>query len=161
MIKTKTVERQIILDAFTVDINNGKIYWLRPRYSSLVGVEAGRVNHGYRFVRFKVDKKFSTFSSHRIIFFIATGLWPEQIDHVNGIKTDNRIENLRITDHRRNQQNRWHQRAGSLVGTDWLKGKKRWRAQIQINKKRITLGTYHTAQEAHERYLKALKDFNV
>ena len=43
---------------------------------------------------------------HRLVFFLVTGRFPKEIDHINGIKTDNRIENLREVSGSENCQNR-------------------------------------------------------
>lgn len=49
---------------------------------------------------------------------------------------------------------------GHLAGTTYDKHNKRWRSQIQLNGKQITIGYYLTQQEAHEAYLKALEKIN-
>ena len=43
---------------------------------------------------------------HRLVFFLVTGRFPKEIDHINGIKTDNRIENLREVSHSENEANK-------------------------------------------------------
>ena len=73
-----------------------------------------------------------------------------EIDHINGNKIDNRIENLRLVTHRKNQQNRKTHRAGRLTGTCYDKIRHNWKSTIQINKTNIAIGYYKTEQEAHE-----------
>jgi len=72
------------------------------------------------------------------------------IDHINGDKLDNRVENLRITTHQGNQQNQT-----KAKGYYWNNEKNKWRASIGINGKLIHLGYYDTEEEAHEAYLRA------
>ena len=62
--------------------------------------------NGYVFVcvyfrgeRFKIQK-------HRLVFFLVHGRFPKEIDHLNGIKTDNRIENLREVSRSENEANK-------------------------------------------------------
>jgi hypothetical protein len=86
-----------------------------------------------------------------------------EIDHINGNKIDNRIDNLRLVTHRKNLQNRKTHRAGKLVGTCYNKIYHNdkiyhyWLSQIKINSKRIYLGLYKTEKEAHEAYKIACK----
>lgn len=77
------------------------------------------------------------------------------IDHENGDKLDNRIENLKLTTQRENQQNRHKHRNGRLTRCRLhMCGK--WEAYIQINGKKISLGLFNTEAEAHETYNEAL-----
>jgi hypothetical protein len=103
---------------------------------------------------------------HVIIWILSTGEDIPQgmeIDHINGNKIDNRIENLRIVTRRGNQQNRKTHRAGRLTGTCYNKIYHDdkiyhyWKSTIQINKTRIGIGRYKTEQEAHEAYKIACK----
>jgi hypothetical protein len=90
---------------------------------------------------------------HNIIWVLSTGKDIPQgleIDHINGNKLDNRIENLRLVTHRVNGQNRKEHRDGQLVG--FYKRDKKYYSRILINSKRIHVGYYETAQEAHRAY---------
>ena len=78
-----------------------------------------------------------------------------EIDHINGNKIDNRIENLRLVTTRRNQQNQKKHREGQLVGCYFSNGKHQ--AQIKISGKMIYLGRYKTERQAHEAYKIACK----
>lgn len=79
-----------------------------------------------------------------------------QIDHINGIKTDNRICNLRLvngqSDNLQNICIKSNNKSG-YTGVYFNKRDKVWLAQIGLNKKRKTIGTFATAKEAHEAYL--------
>ena len=97
---------------------------------------------------------------HVIVWILSTGKDIPQgyeLDHINGNKIDNRIENLRIVTKRGNQQNRKTHRAGRLAGTYYNKIYHYWRSQIAIDKTRIGLGCYKTEQEAHKAYKIACK----
>jgi hypothetical protein len=69
------------------------------------------------------------------------------IDHINGVKTDNRVDNLRIVTQQKNCENR-RSKGYHKIG-------KKWRAQIKVNKKKHHLGYFDTEQEAHAAYLDA------
>ena len=97
---------------------------------------------------------------HVIIWILSTGEDIPQgmeIDHINGNKLDNRIENLRVVSHRINTQNKKVHRDGNLVGSGFDKRDKRYRPKIQINSKDIYLGCFNTEQEAHKAYKIACK----
>jgi len=85
---------------------------------------------------------------HRLIalHFISNPDNLPQVDHINGIRTDNRIENLRWVT---NQQNQWNRNSkGYSIARN---GK--YYSQIHQDGKSIYLGTYDTEEEAHQAYL--------
>ena len=79
---------------------------------------------------------------HRIAWFLHYGAWPKQtIDHINRIKDDNRISNLRDVSHFVNTQNRSDNKSG-VVGVYWDATKEKWRAKIRKDGKMIGLGYF-------------------
>lgn len=89
--------------------------------------------------------------AHRLAWLYVYGEWPKnQIDHINRIKTDNKIKNLRDVTNSTNQHNnaiRRHNTSGT-TGVMTLKSKNSWGAQIYVNNKRIYLGVFKTKEEA-------------
>lgn len=121
-----------------------------------VGGVAGGLNE-YGYILIQVNKK--DYRAHRLAWLYVYGVWPKgQIDLINGVKTDNRIGNLRDVTNRQNQQNTYKHRNGKLVGATYHKHNKKWVSQIYINGKQINLGYFNTEQEAHEAYLKFLEE---
>lgn len=98
---------------------------------------------------------------HRVIWFMHTGENPPMIDHINGNKSDNRIENLRAVDCRANQQNRKEHREGKLLGALWSKRDKLWSSRFVENGKKVHLGTFPSAIAAHEAYLSAISNLKT
>lgn len=78
-----------------------------------------------------------------------------QIDHINGLRDDNRIENLRLVS---NQQNSFN-RKDTKGYTKRKNGK--FRAKINLNGNQISLGEYFTQEEAHDAYLTAKEKYHI
>ena len=96
-----TYERAIEL----LDYNrvNGKLYWKKPGPKRTVGAEPGHADHlGYR----RIMINYKMYLAHRLIWLLNYKEWPAQdIDHINGNPSDNRLENLRLASHTLNMQN--------------------------------------------------------
>lgn len=94
---------------------------------------------------------------HRIIWEHVHGAIPEgqEVDHVNGIRHDNRIVNLRLVTHRQNLQNRHHAQSNSKslckgVWLDNISGK--WRTDIRHMGVSYHIGRFTTIEEAQAAY---------
>jgi hypothetical protein len=89
---------------------------------------------------------------HRIIWSLVHGDIPEGyvIDHIDGDGCNNRIENLRCVTPQINSRNRKlpSTNTSGVMGVNWIKKKRRWRACIHHAGKFTALGTYKTFKEA-------------
>lgn len=87
---------------------------------------------------------------HRVIWFMQTGYWPDQVDHLNHDRSDNRWENLREVGSRENQLNMTRNRKNNSTGVLGVRElpSGRFNATIMVNRKQISLGTYETLEEA-------------
>jgi hypothetical protein len=89
--------------------------------------------------------------AHRIIWLMQTGHWPEgEIDHINGVPSDNRWINLREVSHVQNLRNKSQQanNTSGVNGVYWSKRHCKWRAMISVDGKLISLGYFSTVDEA-------------
>lgn len=89
--------------------------------------------------------------AHRIAWAIHHGAWPcKQIDHINGVRSDNRIENLRDVTWSENQRNvkRKSTNTSGVTGVSWFKELGKWRADICINGKNYYLGSFSSKRDA-------------
>ena len=82
------------------------------------------------------------------------------IDHINDIKNDNRVENLKIVTTRQNSYKTKNNKSSVYKGVSWFKSKQKWFSRIYINGKVKCLGYYTSEIEAHQSYLNALKEIN-
>ena len=88
---------------------------------------------------------------HRLVWLYVHGVWPTgQIDHINHIKSDNRIINLRDVSCAQNHQNRARKTksASGYLGVTWHKRDKRWQAHIEVNGKSTNLGLFQNLDDA-------------
>jgi hypothetical protein len=82
------------------------------------------------------------YKSHRVAWCMTHGAWPDdQIDHINGVRSDNRIENLRAVSQIENSRNmrRLSNNKSGVTGVNWDKKNWRWVATISVNNKSIHL----------------------
>lgn len=97
------------------------------------------------------------FMAHRLAFLYMTGRWPpEDIDHIDGDRSNNRWANLRPTSRAVNLQNQRRARSNNIAGFLGVKlHRKRFQARIRVNKKEIYLGVFDTPEQAHAAYIEA------
>jgi hypothetical protein len=100
------------------------------------------------------------YRAHRLVWLYVHGEWPDnEIDHINGDGTDNRIANLRLATRSQNVGNTRtpkHNTSG-FKGAYWNKRAGRWFAQIRHQKKQYHLGHFDTVEEAHAAYAEAAR----
>jgi hypothetical protein len=80
------------------------------------------------------------------------------IDHINEVKTDNRLENLRLIGHRENVARSMKNNTSTYVGVSWSKNAKKWISQITIEGKTKYLGLFDNEEDANKKYLETLKN---
>lgn len=106
---------------------------------AVIGSVAGYKDfEGY--ITIRIDEK--SYKAHRLAWLYSYGEWPkQQIDHINKIRSDNRLSNLRDVSSRQKNCNRTTNTSG-YPGVSWHKEAKRWRATIYVNGSRYHLGLF-------------------
>jgi hypothetical protein len=92
-----------------------------------------------------------TLRAQRVAWAISYGVWPTgDVDHINGVKTDNRICNLRDVPRQVNSQNRRRRQNNSsgFNGVRLMPHNGRWRATIQADGQNVHLGVFETKEDA-------------
>lgn len=175
--ETKSVEDippVLLLELLECDPLKGKLFWLErtptlvnesknrsaehicAQWNSVrVGKEAfiNKSSHGY--LRGSLYNK--RYYAHRVIWAMVNLEWPRNlIDHVNGNKMDNRIDNLREAT---TAQNSWNQgisksNTSGYKGVCWCNTTKKWLSYINIDSKLKMLGSFDSPAVAHEMYKK-------
>lgn len=98
---------------------------------------------------------------HRLIWKYMTNEDPDEIDHINGDKTDNRWYNLRNVNRKTNNRNtkkRSDNKSG-FNGVYWEENRNKWTALVGIDSKQIRIGTYDTPQEAADARREFIAEF--
>ena len=146
------------------DPETGRLTWKKLRNTRRIGEEAKSLDvAGY----VQVNISGTLVKGHRLAWLLHYGAWPDgDIDHINGVRNDNRISNLRSVSGKVNCQNH---RVGSrpsvtgLIGVH-LQGRgsanKRYRAKIWVDGRQIHLGGYTTPDEAHAAYVLAKRKYH-
>ena len=141
------------LDLLSYDKNSGSLTWNedRGRTAKKGSIAGTKTKLGY--VRVWLSGK--TYPAHKIAWFLHFNQWPEYIDHINGIRDDNRISNLRLSNPVKNSRNRKRPSNNTSGCTGVYKySDKSWQARIHDNGKTVILGMFSTFDEAK----KARKD---
>lgn len=89
-----------------------------------------------------------TYRVHRLVFLYFHGFMPPQVDHIDGNRTNNRIENLREATSSQNNQNRKPTGSSGIKGVVWHKQSKKWVASICVNRKSVHLGSFLSIEDA-------------
>lgn len=143
-----------LIEAFSYDPESGILF-----YRGSGRIASNKDDRGY----IRVSYHGKILKAHRVAWAIYHGIMPcLDIDHINGVKSDNRIGNLREVSHRQNQQNRRSAQSNNLCGFLGVQKRgNRYRATIKSGGKNITLGTFNSPEEAHDAYLKSKRELHL
>lgn len=143
-------DREALMRALSYDPETGVFRWNEKRKNIVPGEVAGGLDKdGYWLIQ--VNGK--NYRAHRLAWFFVHGEWPASLlDHKNRIKSDNRIDNLRLSSKFQNAFNVSPERNNSsgVMGVSWCAQTGRWKAQINVGKKTLNLGRYKTIELARE-----------
>jgi hypothetical protein len=146
---------EYLREILSYDKETGLFYWKLPRQCIRVGNIAGTKNKdGY--IRIRIDQE--RYSAHRVAWYFLTNTDPgyKQVDHINGVKYDNRASNLRLatgSQNRANSSKNKNNKSG-YKGVYFQKNHNKWYAVIKINYKKIHIGYFDSPELAHIAYCK-------
>lgn len=149
------ISHERLLEVLRWDGRERRFFWRISIAQRKAGSLAGSYDaDGYRHIT--IDKK--NYFEHRLSWFYAKGEWPRgQVDHINCIRDDNRIENLRDVDPKTNRQNMRKPTAknkSGFLGVSPLR-EGGWAAFITIDGKQKRLGAFSSPELASAAYVSA------
>lgn len=131
----------------------GEFRWRvgRNGYKGLIrpGFLAGTIIPSTGYTAISLDQK--VYTAHRLAFFWVTGEWPpEEVDHIDGNRTNNRWSNLRLATRSQNMGNtpKYRNNTSGHKGVFWHKKACKWMVQIQVQGKLKYLGLFVSFEEA-------------
>ncbi|CAN7517413.1 HNH endonuclease [Brucella pseudogrignonensis] len=165
---------EVLRQLLNYDPETGKLFW-KERGAEIIADERIRNSWnsawaekeaftciapvGYRQGNLMMKRQYA----HRVAWAIFYGEWPIlHIDHINGDRTDNRIENLRQANRNNNQHNQGLRKSNTsgFKGVSWNRQCEKWAAWICVGGKQRYLGLHATAEDAHAAYCDAAKRFH-
>ena len=120
----------------------GKLFNNANRGKGKMGGEAGsNHNKGYRWV-FVDGRRYLT---HRVIWMMLYGNWPREIDHINHLRADNRLKNLREVSQTENfrNQTKYTNNTSGVCGVVFNKRSGKWKAQMRVCGQSKGFGEYY------------------
>ena len=147
------ITQKRLKELFDYDDSTGNLVWKVNRGTNKMIKKMAGTAASKGYWRMYVDYKW--YQAHRLVWLWHHGFMPKKyLDHINGVRHDNRIENLREATHSENAQNQKKANTRNLSGLLGVsKDRKRWRSEIKINDRRIHIGMFATPEEAHLAYL--------
>jgi hypothetical protein len=157
--KKYTLSHDFLLSSLIYDAETGLFTRKKSSRGAKIGDIAGwKEPDGYVRITFNGFR----YCAHKLAWFYVTGAWPdEEIDHIDGVKSNNIYKNLRKANRSENRQN---MRTASSRNKSGLLGvstqKNGYISTICINGTSKYLGFYKTKEDAHAAYLKAKSDIH-
>lgn len=160
------ISHEELLDTLTYNPDTGAFFWKNKGRGRQLNKEVGSWDmYGYKTVRLGKQNNNKSYKLHRLAWFYATGEWPKHdIDHLNGIRHDNRMENLRDVPRKMNLENQRKIKnrptKTGLIGAYFDSRKDMFYSRISHHDKSIYLGSFKTAEEAHNKYMETKRQIH-
>lgn len=157
------VTQEFVKHLFWYDPLSGILRWRNTRANNTKPWSiAGTSSNSNGYVQVKIGNDVCL--AHRLIWIYVYGSLPEcEIDHINRVRTDNRLVNLRSVSRSENKQNKslGRNNTSGIKGVRFCNRHNKWRAQITLNYKLMHLGTFETAEEAIAARMTAQKALHI
>ena len=144
-------------------IKNRKAEYLLKGKDIKFSIDGG----GYKKVKLSINGNKKDIKVHKLVAITFMNHKPNGfinvIDHIDGDKLNNELNNLQIISNRENTSKGYDniETTSSYTGVSYEKQHKSWRARIYINGKNLSIGTYKNEKEASNAYNIALSNINL
>lgn len=152
--------KDLLKELLCYDEGTGIFAWSEKQHKGVRGKVAGTLDkEGYVILSVKGKK----YKAHRVAWFFVYGDFPDQeIDHIDGQKTNNKISNLRQATRQQNQSNIYRPQSINKLGIRGVcKHRGKFMANIKINGKNFYLGLFDTKEIAQQAYLSAKHKYQL
>lgn len=149
------VVKSMVFDRLSYDGETGDISWKKARCKARIGLVSRSLDvSGYIQVNMGSG---IVLKGHRVAWLFAYGEWPNgHIDHINGIRDDNSINNLRVVTNAINCQNKRNplpSNKSGFLGVSLHKPSNKWLASCMLDRKQYRAGYFDDPEEAHRAYV--------
>mgnify|MGYP000287579988 CR=1 FL=1 len=146
------IDFTLLRELLEYDPDTGNFFWKVGGTGRKIGAKAGtKRSDGYHYLT--INNK--EYSAHRLAWLYMFNEWPDlHIDHINRVKNDNRLSNLRLVTTSQNFQNITKPKGKNPYLGVYRYGS-RWQSRIRHSGKNWSLGIFDTAEEARDAYLVA------
>lgn len=152
-------EKQWMKDNISYDTETGNLFWTIPRlHGPKTTWFLGYINmNGYMCFTRSFGGRGFYYRNHRVVWFLHYGYVPDFLDHIDGDRLNNRVENLRPATNGLNQRNKLSTGSCKFKGVDLVKGKY-YRSRLVRNGKEIRGGYFKTPEDAARAYDKFVEE---
>jgi len=151
------ITQELLRSLFDYDSATGSLVRIKTTSSKAQAGSIAGSKKGHKYARVSVNNKL--YYAHHVVWIWHYGILPEEIDHINRDRFDNRIENLRATDRSANNINtkvRCDNTSG-VSGVYWEKRYSKWCVRIGVNGKLKHIGYYDSLETAKQKREEAIK----
>lgn len=166
MAKKPIPSPEVVRQLMTYNPDTGKLFWKeRPKELFKYPAQADRWNNHYAGKEAFTPTNSTNYHTgaiwgkmllaHRVAWAIHYGQWPDQfLDHINGVRTDNRICNLREATQAENRCNAvvGSNSASGVKGVRWDARESKWQARVTVSRKQKHLGYFDNIEDAAAAY---------
>ena len=155
--RKESITQAELKELLDYDPDTGIFKWKVCRGGKQIGRVAGYMhNSGYRYT----EIEYQHYALHRLAWLYVYGTYPDdtiEIDHINGVRDDNRIANLRLATRAQQMQNKavYSNSTTKLPGITFHRASGKYAARVNVNGKQIWLGLFTSVEEAWDARVKA------
>ena len=136
-----------------------KGYTYNPTTGVIIGLKGNPIKRqcdGYIVINIRIDDKEYNLYGHQFGWYYVYREVVEELDHKNGIRSDNRINNLRSVTHKQNTFNNT-----VAKGYCFDKSRGKFKSSIKVDGKMINLGRFDKEEDARNCYIEAKKKYHI